>query len=268
MYRVVEKTLLKEFVDSNYLLYRVFIVLAIFIQPILLLFGPIPGYLFYTSDVTSLPFWISLFFLGACSYVSATIYDTITNAKYFNWIILLAGRKHFFRGYCLGQARFAIPTIALLVFGLFKVDDLYTAASRLMAIILVHVLFYVYRGKDVLASKKKIKFKSPYTHLGLNLIKPVIFHLIAYSVVCSGYLLLFLVDNYSVKVVYTAIITGFIVLIVAATYRIVRQQIKKHSVFLKLVDIALYRNTSLVSYGLLFTMLSLPTAFLILLLVR
>lgn len=259
MYRVVEKALLREFVKSNYFLVRFFIVLVILVQPVVLIFGPLPGYLFYTSDISSFPFWISLGFLVGCSYISLVIYGAVVNAKHYDWIVLIAGRKHFFVEFCLGQIRFAAPTILFLLLGLFKVEDIHIAIIRLTVLATLHAIFYFYFANKSLVKKEGNRIESPYFHIGLDVIKPAIFHFVIYFLLCSGFIFLLLIDKYSVRVTYSVIIYGFILLVLNAIRHIVRQQLDIYSDFLILVDKFLYRKVRLTLCSTLILMLFLPS---------
>lgn len=266
MYWLVERALLKEFVRSNLILIRVVILIVVLAQPIILIFGPLPAYLFYVSDISSIVFWLSFAFLFGISYLSSTIYDAIVTSKHDSWVTLVAGRVHFFVNYSLGQTRFAVLTIVALMLGWFKVDEFYPAIIRLILFISLLVLLYVYRAKRRLRGEIRSSIRSPYYHLFLSFVKPVIFHLIIYVSLFSSLPFLLSIDNYSVVMAYAAIVMLVLLLLVQTTFRIVRRQIELSATFLRLVDDRLYRNIGLITNGIYFLMLSSPILFLMILL--
>jgi hypothetical protein len=123
VYRAFEQALVREFSRNNKALLAILLVLEVMIQPIVLIFGPIPAYFLYTSPIYSWPFWLALTFFLLLSWVSLKLYDAVVDVRRTRSVVLVAGKFHFLRGYCWGQLRFALPTILLLLLGLFRVEN-------------------------------------------------------------------------------------------------------------------------------------------------
>jgi len=246
VYRTVEKTLLKEFVANNKTLVRVLSVLLLFLQPLVLIFGPLPGYLVLMGDVYHWSFWLSASFLLLCSYLSAVAYDTIIHPKYFTWVRLLAGDKHFFRRYIIGQAMFAAPTIVFLLLGIVKLENSTFPVVPLTLIMLLHGLYYWWRAQQALSNTAQRHSHSSYylslRHLALSFFKPVIFHFITYAVVLSGFIMVFIIEHAPTQLAFTAVFDLLLLLLALAIARIHTTQLRQFRGFLWTISPQLFNR--------------------------
>lgn len=242
IYPRVERSLFKSFKDNNKALVNLLIVTLIFLQPLVLLFNLLPGYFVLQGDFLSPPFWVAVFFLGLCSFCSSTIYHHIVDPKYFSWIILVAGKQRFLIRYCWAQLKFAAPTWLFMFIGFVYSELNLKTISVLLAIIALHLVFYLFLARQTLQKVGTNKtYRSITALLIISFFKPVVLHLLLY-----GFLLLIwlssivYIPHLNTKLILsTGLGLGLIVLL-ATIARILIESLHAYSAFLKLINPKLY----------------------------
>lgn len=258
MYRAVERSLLQEFVKSNLLLSRIALFIGIFAQPVLLILGPLPGHLLYTAPINSIEFYLSVSFIAIFSFLSFKIYNIIIDRKYFDWIVSVAGKKHFYIGYCFGQTTFSLPTIIFLVLGLLKIDSIHLAIPRLIVFLALHQVFYFKAASNRLKNKnRKINYGS-FGTLAYQFLFPVIFHFIIYLISFFTLFAAIFIDSKTYKHFIFIITVSFIFVLTYSTFRVIKRQIEKHKDFLWCVDVKLYKICKSSFYFLIVLMIAVP----------
>ncbi len=258
MYRAVEKCILRDFARNNKLLVRVILFIGILLQPVIIIFGPIPGYLYFTSSLFDLSFWFSLAFLLLISFTSYSIYKSLFRLEFYNWIILGIGRKRFVISYISGQTRFSIITVCLLSLGLFRVEDYDSVATRVFLIVVLHLLLYSYSAVRLLRRESENTLKNPYTCLVVEFLKPILFHALLYILASFAFIVIFQIPNHGVRVVFAVILSALLLVICLSTFKVLAARIMLSDDFLKLVSDDLYRRVQLILYSVISFFVTLP----------
>jgi len=243
MYQEVEQSLIKEYRKNNQLIVKVCVIVFVLIQPILLVFGPLPGYLIYTQKVSSGLFWLSTIFILSLSYIAAKIYDAIMVKEKIHWLTLISGKSYLYKHYCLGQLKFALPSMILLIVGLYKVADLYHAILIFIGILILHVIYYIFRIKCIFSNKDKIKTQSVHFNITKLCIKPNLIHLTFYLCINAIYLV-FLIEGINNDIILSiTIVINFITMpITIAIEKNVKKTLNQYECFYKLVSYKLYKQ--------------------------
>ena len=243
MYQEVEQSLIKEYKKNNQLIVKVCVIVFVLMQPVLLVFGPLPGYLIYTEKVTSGLFWLSTILLLSLSYLTAKIYDAIMIKEKIHWLTLITGKSYIYKHYCLGQLKFALPSMILLLVGLHKVADLYHAILIFIGFLILHAIYYIFRIKYLFLNNEKDKTESVYSNIIKVCIKPNLIHLTFYLCINSIYLV-FLIEgiNNDIILSITIVINFISIPITIAIEKNVKKTLNQYECFYKLVSYKLYKQ--------------------------
>lgn len=238
MYRVVEQTLFKSFKANNKKLVKIFIVLLIIFQPVFLIIGALPGYLYFSADIFSIYFWTALFVILTASVMSAYIYNVIFQSRYFPWVIQVAGRRHLYTHYCIGQLKFAVPTWLMVGFGYYKSEPSVYSTSMFIILFVAHLAGYF-----KMANRALYWHQTPTGQPGFiwyivkHLFSPVVFHLTAYvTLFLLLILILVYVPNLNAKIAFSSILICLLIVMANSISGNMNAVIRRHYLFLTLVD--------------------------------
>ena len=248
MYKSVEKYVIKDFIKSNFVLVRFLFMLILFLQPVILVIGPLPAYLYYSEPFFSPAFIISFLFLLSCGYVSSFLYQILVDKRYFNWVLLNIGKTKFVFCYVLSQIKFAVFTWIFLLLGFLKVDNYFEAYLKVLLLLIFYVAFYVYRANKFTVRTDRFSLGSPRLLLLGVFIRPVAIHLLAYTIFFSFFIFVSLIPNYFIKSLYALFVLLLLFLTVFTIRRIVNNEIKKYEYFLKSISKIFYCRIILIYF--------------------
>ncbi|MBE1300876.1 MAG: hypothetical protein GJ680_13340 [Alteromonadaceae bacterium] len=244
IYPRVERSLFKSFKANNKALVNVLIITLIFLQPLVLLFNLLPGYFVLQGDFLSAPFWLAVFLLGFCSYCTSAIYHHVVAPKYYSWIVLLAGKKRFLIRYCWAQFKFAVPTWLFMFIGFVYSELNFKTISVLLAVIALHLVFYLFLARHTLQKVGSNKaYQSVTGLLAISFIKSVLLHLLLY-----GFLMMLLlttlafIPHFNTKLILAICLGGGLVVLLVTIAKIMMGNLRIHRSFLILIHPKLYTS--------------------------
>ena len=258
MYRTCEKHQLRAFSESNRTLIKIAAVFALMIQPVLLILGPLPGYLLYTFDIGNPGFWLAALIIIGLSSLSFIIYNTIVKPRHTAWVIHVAGYRHFYIGYCRGQLLFAAPTLLLLALGLAKTESFGKALVFMLLVIAVHVLAYSYAATRRFEKLSRPVQRHPRLHMMLQIVSPAGMHYLAYLFALAMLSLMWFTESTLFNTVLAWVITLLTTTLALTQFKIVKHQLAGYRSFLWLIEPGLVRILSRALILWLLFLLTLP----------
>lgn len=182
MYKELSASLLKKYKEDNILFVKIFSALSIFVLPLFLLFAPLPAYFLYTSSVASLPFLISAIIMLIFTILSAKFYDKIHLKQYLFWAIHLTSYSEVRNNYCFGQLSFSWVTLALLIAGFFKVDNIYHALPKFVFILITQYAYFRYRFKKSFEPRFSNAETSLHHKIFYDIFSKIVIHIIIFII--------------------------------------------------------------------------------------
>ena len=236
MYRACEKHQLHAFSRGNRTLIKVAAVFAIMIQPVLLILGPLPGYLLYTFEIGNPGFWLSALIIIGLSSLSFVIYNSIVKSRYTAWVVHVAGHQHFYIGYCRGQLLFATPTLLLLALGLTKTEQLVQASFVLALVVTGHILFYWLAAQRRITQSAPPVTHRPILQLLRQITAPATMHYLAYLTSITMLSLMWFTDSILFNIVLALVVTLLTTTLAITQFRISKHQLASYQRFLWLIE--------------------------------
>lgn len=258
MYRTCEQHQLRAFSQNNRTLIKVAAIFVIMIQPLLLMLGPLPGYLIYAHDLGNPGFWLSVMLITGLSSLSFVIYNSIVKSRLTAWVIHVAGHQHFYIGYCRGQLLFAAPSLLLLALGLTKTEQLGQASLVLALIIAGHITVYWFAAQRRLTQSTTPVTRRPILQLLREIAAPATMHYLVDLIALAMLSLMWFTESTLFNTVLAAVVTLLTTTLAATQFRITKHQLADYQHFLWLIEPRLVQTFTHVLITWLIFLLTLP----------
>jgi len=189
LHRIINNAFLEEFKSNNKLLVKIAIVAFVLIQPVLLLFGALPGYLILTSPILSAPYLASALFLVIVTLLCLQIFSLIYPTNQLRWLYCLLGKAKFYRQFIAKLAACLAPAIAFLFAGFLKIEsETANLLATLPILIVLSALLTIKSRKALQESQSRFasaKLIRPYIKVNLTQSIAVIINLIIFTLCCA-----------------------------------------------------------------------------------